>query len=145
MILLQCRAVPPTPCMRVPSMTISIPMTVNVNFRSKQITCSMVPFIKPILWYKGLVFTYRNEIEKNFFTYVILLPRLPPSLRRFVSCKAAVISTGAYSDINSLQNPSLRFRPGHTMRRQDALSPTILAEGSVRFHVPWFHRNILFL
>ena len=101
--------------------------------------------MKPIVWYKGWVFTYGNEIEKRFLPMFSLLPRLPSTLRRFVSCKAAVTSTGAYSDINSFQNPGLRVRPGHTMKRQDALSPTILAEGSVRFHVPWSHRNIIFL
>ena len=29
------------------------------------------------------------------------------------------------------------------MKRQDAISPTILAEGSVRFHVPWLHRDMV--
>ena len=31
------------------------------------------------------------------------------------------------------------------MKRQDTLSPTVLAEGSVRFHVPWSHRDMILL
>ena len=29
------------------------------------------------------------------------------------------------------------------MKRQYTLSPTVLAKGSVRFHVPWFHRDMI--
>ena len=90
----------------------------------------------------GLDLQIRDR-KKISTTYIVLISRISLPSRKSVSCKVTVFSRCAHFNINSLPNSCVRVRPGRTMKRQDTLSPTILAEGSVCFHVPWFHRDMV--